>query len=407
MEQVEKWRLVQAALEGESLGQIVEKASLFLSSPLVIIGNTGNIVAHSTALTAPDEIWQQAVKRGYITLEFSATLSRWDQLKDKGARYECMTVSQINGRRRRFYRLMMHSQLLGYMNVTEAGEAFDSTGEEEYHFVAQLIAKELYTQLKFSDLGRKTQNEDILLDLVNDRFVNRGHFIDCLRTSSLRTDVEYRVLCADLADFLSYNAGRDSFKLELLEFFPGGTIVISGQALVMLAQTKHCDPASTERLKKFDGYLKKKKLVCGVSDPLRDLFAFRRYREQALNAVRLRQYLMETQRNYVFYDEVKVYDLLSQIPRSELMYYCGRQAYELYQYDQAQQTCYLNTLMVYLQTNRSVNATARYLHVHRNTINYRISKMRELFQLDLESFSVTNQILLSCQLIKLMEGPHS
>ena len=135
-------------------------------------------------------------------------------------------------------------------------------------------------------------------------------------------------------------------------------------------------------------------------------FCLKRYRKQAINAVRLRPYLLANDRNHIFYDEVKVYDLLSQIPRSELMYYCGRQAYELYQYDQAQQTCYLNTLMVYLQTNRSVNATARYLHVHRNTINYRIAKMRELFQLDLESFSVTNQILLSCQLIKLMEkGP--
>ena len=406
MDQTKKWQLVQASLNGESLEQIVEKAALFLNSPLVFIGNTSNIVAHSTAITAPDETWRQAVERGYITLEFSATLSKWDQLKDKGARYECMTVSQISGRRRRFYLLTMHSQLLGYMNVTEAGEAFDATGEEEYYFVAQLIAKELYTHMKFSGSGRKTKNEDILLDLVNDGFVNRGHFIDCLRSSSLRPGAAYRVLCADLTGFLSYNAGKDSFKLELLRFFPGGAIVIAGQALVILAKARHCDPHDSERLKELDGYLKKKKLVCGISDPVSDLFAFKRYRKQAINAVRLRPYLLANDRNHIFYDEVKVYDLLSQIPRSELMYYCGRQAYELYQYDQAQQTCYLNTLMVYLQTNRSVNATARYLHVHRNTINYRIAKMRELFQLDLESFSVTNQILLSCQLIKLMEkGP--
>lgn len=403
MENAKRWQLVQAALNGESFDEIVEKASLLLNSPLVIISNTSNIVAHSTTITAPDETWLRAVERGYITLEFSATLNNWDQLQDRGAKYECMTVDQINSRRRRFYRLTVHSQLLGYMNITEVGQSFDATSEEEYHFVAQLIAKELYAHMKFSDPGRKTKNEDILLDLVNDGFVNRGHLIECMHSSSFRPGAEYRVLCADLSSFLSYNADKDNFKLELLNFFPGGAIVIAQQMLIILTEARYCGPGEKERLAALDAYLKKRKLFCGISDSVSDLFLFKRYRKQAVNAVHHRRYLLENNRNYTFYDEVKVYDILSQIPRSELMYYCNRQVYDIYLYDRAQQTDHLDTLMVYLQTNRSIKATASHMHLHRNTINYRIARIRELFQVDLDSFCVADQILLSCQLIKLMQ----
>lgn len=65
----------------------------------MIISNTSTIIAHSTTLLPPDETWLRAVDRGYITLEFVATLGNWDQLRDRGTKYECMTVSQINSRR--------------------------------------------------------------------------------------------------------------------------------------------------------------------------------------------------------------------------------------------------------------------------------------------------------------------
>ena len=117
--------------------------------------------------------------------------------------------------------------------------------------------------------------------------------------------------------------------------------------------------------------------------------------------MRHRRHLLDQHTRFVFYDTVKVYDLLDQIPKTELMNYCSRQVYAIYQYDTAQQTEYLDTLRVYLQTNRSVRATAGYLHVHRNTVNYRIARIRELFGVDLEDFSLITQVLLSCQIIRL------
>ena len=48
--------------------------------------------------------------------------------------------------------------------------------------MAQLIAKEVYARLKGQDFSRKARDEDFLLELLHGSFVNRGHFIERLRS---------------------------------------------------------------------------------------------------------------------------------------------------------------------------------------------------------------------------------
>ena len=42
--------------------------------------------------------------------------------------------------------------------------------------------------------------------------------------------------------------------------------------------------------------------------------------------------------------------------------------------------------------------------MHRNTINYRIGKIRELFGPEFDALNTANQILLSCQLLQLADS---
>ena len=94
----------------------------------------------------------------------------------------------------------------------------------------------------------------------------------------------------------------------------------------------------------------------------------------------------------------------SRIPRGERQLFCSGPVLALWQQDRLEHTEYLLTLRIYLQTNRSIKATAAFLHVHRNTINYRIGKIRELFGPEFDALNTANQILLSCQLLQLADS---
>lgn len=393
--------LMQSVLRGEGLDEIADISANYLNNPVVIINNTYNIIAHSEQIQVDDFTWNNAVKRGYITLEFAATLNNWNQIKDQDREYECLTVNQINKYRRRFYKLSIQSQCMGYLNITEVNGEFDDIDEECYYFVSQIFAREIMIQQQLINPNQHTRNEDILLELASGRYVNRLHFLEHVQLSDLNIQSNYQVICANLTNFLSYNADEDHFKNELISFFPKGTIIIFNKILIILIDVEQSVYIDFQLEKGLDEYLKSKKLMIGISDTFHDLFDYKCYENQAIKAYENKKYLFDDSFNCVTYEQVKPYDLINQIPRSSLINYCNQRVWELYQHDKLHETNYFNTLHVYLQTNHSIKATASYLYLHRNTINYRILKIKELFKIDLDNYSMVNQLLLSCQIIQV------
>ncbi len=396
MSEAKRWELVQAALDGGDLERLADRAAALVGAPLVVIGNTGAVIAHSRRIPVPDEIWNNAMKRGYVTLEFMVTLNNWDRVRDAGSRYEQLTVDQINEHRRRFFRLTVGEEMLGYLNVLETARSLDEIDEEDCRFVVRLLAKELRARLGSGEVSQGSRREELLLGLLRERFKSRGQFLDQLVLARMPENTAWRVICSDLRDFLSYNADQDLFRLELARLFPGATAVISDRMLFLLV------PGEQEIARRAEPFLAEKKLLFGASDPFDDLFLFSRYHQQALDALQFRKYLAGPALRTTFYDEVKLFGLLDRVPAEELRRYCGTDVYAVWQYDTAHHTEYLETLYCYLRQDRSVKAAAEELHLHRNTVNYRVGRLRELFRLNLEDVPATCRMLVSCEILRVL-----
>ncbi|MDR3602577.1 MAG: PucR family transcriptional regulator [Desulfosporosinus sp.] len=70
-------------------------------------------------------------------------------------------------------------------------------------------------------------------------------------------------------------------------------------------------------------------------------------------------------------------------------------------YDKKNQTDYLSTLKFYLDNNASVQEVAKETYVHRNTINYKIKKIKEILQCDL-NYQDGLKLLLAFQIKELL-----
>ena len=93
---------------------------------------------------------------------------------------------------------------------------------------------------------------------------------------------------------------------------------------------------------------------------------------------------------------------VASIPPEELPRYCDTDIYAVWQYDAAHNTEYLETLFSYLRQNRSVKTAARELHLHRNTVNYRVGRLQELFGINLEDAHATCRMLVSCEILRML-----
>ena len=71
---------------------------------------------------------------------------------------------------------------------------------------------------------------------------------------------------------------------------------------------------------------------------------------------------------------------------------------ELYRYDQEHNTNNLELLYVYLVNDRKATETAEITHMHRNNVIYRISRISEMADIDLDDAQVRFRLLLAYEL---------
>ncbi len=99
-----------------------------------------------------------------------------------------------------------------------------------------------------------------------------------------------------------------------------------------------------------------------------------------------------------FYQDYRLHSLLSFIPDSQLKTFLAENPLNvIIQWDQRYNTEYMNTIRAFLHCNGNIKQTASLLHVHKNTVFYRISKLREELGFDLSKSATVS--LLTCFLI--------
>jgi purine catabolism regulator len=108
----------------------------------------------------------------------------------------------------------------------------------------------------------------------------------------------------------------------------------------------------------------------------------------------------------VNYDRLGVYRLLAQIDdRTGLEAFAGRMLEPLIAYDKARNTPLLKTLEVYLQRHGNLRQSARDLHIHLNTLHYRLQRIASLIGADLKDADVRLDLLLALRVRALAESP--
>ena len=106
--------------------------------------------------------------------------------------------------------------------------------------------------------------------------------------------------------------------------------------------------------------------------------------------------LIPSSNNCIFYDDLGIYKLILEINNTDILKkFCNNSLGKLIDYDNFHNTDLANTLKLYLLNNSSVQAVADATFTHRNTINYRIKKIKSILNVDIDDMTIKMEILLS------------
>lgn len=394
-----KQEIIQSVLNCDSLDHVLEKCSIYINNPLVLITETFDIIAYANHIDVQDEIWNKAVNRGYITLEFGTVLSHFPN-PDTNGKYHCITTNSINLKNRRFYKVELNNMLLGYLNILEEYQDLNECNHEQYDFIVAVLAKELYIN---QNIALKNTNERFFMKLVRKNFVDYNHYKESISKTTINPTKKHRVLNIDLNHFISYEAKNDLFKNELLTMFPNAITIMNDRILSILIEEPIISINDLFDEIKLNFFCIKHNIKIGCSDAFDDLFNCTNYNQNALDCLILNTYLIE-QQPVIFYSDVAVYDLITKSNKEDLLKTCNNNIFSIYEYDQKEGTDFLKTLFIYIATKHSIKETANTLFIHRNTVTYRIQRIKELFDIHLDKPFNEFDYYFSCQIIQVVDN---
>ncbi len=130
-------------------------------------------------------------------------------------------------------------------------------------------------------------------------------------------------------------------------------------------------------------YITQYRLISGLSDTFNSLLDIKLYYEQAKKAILFGSQFGGESEVIFKYSDYRFYDFLNDCANSlECNKYYHPVTADLELYDVEHKTEFFKTLLTYLECGRSIHKTCKKMYLHKNTVNYRIQRIKELFNID-------------------------
>lgn len=403
-------RMFEAFSHSYDLAQFARRSFEIIGNPIVITNSDGRLLASAGEFPAAALDVQEVLSRGYLTEEVSSDMERNRVVEGaRSARHSVMTYSARYGRHWVTSLVYYHHLEMGRYDVMEKDRAISGIDLELIDYASQL-AGILMERLGVTG-GRVGAGSSVLLDLISDSFFNEETMRAQVLLTNLPLDATYV-----MATFVGRRGADRDYLTRVGALLAGSSreclwCVAEKGVLCMLAPLTGTDPSGcgdydrvVRRLRAHAGMrsiLEDNDMRAYVSEPFDDL-------RQA--AGRFRQCRMLSQIPHprsrgrvVLLWENRCSALAVNADSSELAeMLLDRRVLAMADYDREHGTAYLETAMASAANPGSPQSAASALSVHRNTLSYRVNKIRELFRIDLRDGDDIMALGLTVQIMDAM-----
>ena len=363
--------LITEFFEQDDLQQLVLDVGIFLDCPLLVLDDAFRVVAHFCPVGFSDLLFRGAVSQGAITYEASAVISKSPALREGSADMIKLDESPFC---RRFAPLICTGVRLGYLVCVDTDGHLPKISAEIWRQIDLILSKQLFIETSRQDKPFET-TEDILMHLLDGGFPSASYF----RLQTVGTYLaDFHPSAFALMDLTAYHSqylGVRHLKEEIRERFPDShPFLYRGDILLFLHRDSDVD-IFTELAKEFD-------LKVIVSEAIRDLYdlpSLYRAAHDALDMILKSNYHGE---NVCSVAQLRTPLFLKNLDsRNDLI---SPELRALAEHDRKKGTQYCETLYFYLIYSRSLKKTCDALFTHRNTVLYRIERIRDDFLIPLD-----------------------
>lgn len=371
--------LTNALFSGNGLQYLVDTAARLFGNPIYVVDLQYKYLAISSGIVPDDDFFREESESGYISALGIQSI-RANRLDEK-VRQSKTSLHCHNA--------LIHKNMLidavhiqgievGHVMMLESEHSFRDFDDIFFHRFCELVATELQKDPAYTN-HKGVMYSYFLADLLKNPKENVQQIED--RLTSLGYDLkEYLYLIAIPPNSYHLSSTRlDVITNHLRTILTGSIYAIYEDSIVFLITEKRYCGLSEYELSRLTEFLQSNQLRAGISNFFEHLLDAPRFYKQALQAVSLAAKLKETD-SLCRYSDYYMYEMLELYEKNdtEIRFLIHPGLMQLYEYDQEKNSDLLHTLKEYLEYPGQPSKVAANLHVHKNTLLYRMGKIKEI-----------------------------
>lgn len=395
--------LVNALFSGNGLQYLVDTATQIFGNPVYVVDLQYKYLAMSAGLIPDHAFFHAESQSGYISEEGIRSI-RANRLDEKVRRSNTAYyyVSDVVDKGMLVDAVRIQGIEVGHIMMLESERPFRDFDADFFHRFSNLISMELQKDSAYAR-NKGVMYSYFLSDLLDNPGQDVSRIRQRLRLLGYNLKETFYIVAIPPAGHSTSDLQLNVILERLVQIFSGSIYVIYEDTIVFFISRALFQNLSEYEMTELSDYLSANQLKAGVSNFFRHLEDMRYFYQQAVDAVNLGLKLKDPSPVY-YYSDYYVYKMLetAEDHSANIRFLIHPGLMNLYLYDQQKQTELIATLREYLHHPGQTSLAAKNLHIHKNTLLYRLGKIKELIGCELEVGEEYMNMNLSLMIMKYL-----
>lgn len=393
----------------DNLQTLVEKISEVMDTPVTIEDAEHRLLAYSShdpntdpariATIVGRKVPEDVIKALYESGAMQQLLDTWEPVHVQG-------MSQVGLNNRMAIAIRHYDEVIGYIWLLENKGAFTDEQIQQLKYSASLATS------KIIQMQKHKQSIDYFIRLLKGRYSSEQEALTQAHEVGIQMPAYSYILIIeqdghhptnDWLEKVSQAANEHAVRIVLHVRESNRLILLCSTAkpAITLSTLEHTITPLVNRLSTL---LSQMQMEYGVGSVVKSLVEVSRSYTEAQHLLRLHRHLPETS-SILYYPQAGFYRYLHAIKKEAKQFTTHTSPLDtLAAYDQEHHSHLLHTLAVFLDHNSDAKLAAQQLHVHTNTLNYRLKRIAEVSQIDLNDMAQKVNVYLEIKLLLLEES---
>jgi hypothetical protein len=371
--------LLNALFSGNGLQYLVDTASHLFENPIYVVDLQNKYLAISSDIVPDNEFFSVESASGYISKAGiqSIRVNKLDE-KIRQNRTTYYYVNELVDKGMLINAVHIQGIEVGHVMMMESEHPFREFDSDFFYRFCELISIELQKDPAYAN-NKGVMYSYFLSDLLKNPEENIVQVSD--RLTSLGYDLKkyLYILAIPSTSYHLSNTRLDVITNHLRTILTGSIYAVYEDSIVFLISKKRYSGLSEYELNRLTDFLTANHLKAGFSNFFEFIKDAPRFYKQALMAVSLGTKLNDAS-PLCYYSDYYMYEMLELYEKSdtEIRFLIHPGLMQLYYYDHKKKSTLLHTLKQYLKFPGQPAKVAANLHIHKNTLLYRMRKIKEI-----------------------------